>query len=193
MKRILTVCALELLFILAPAGGEVIYSYAGNDFTTGCTSCALDGYFTVSNLLADDLGGTSSGYAYITPDSFSFTNNDGLSITNVNEFQSTFSFKTDPEGNIVNWVIELTYNNSFGNNIVSSDCDICTIPSGSGVADSSYINGVPVGENDATPGTWSVIETPEPSMLLIAGAGLVGVILRRQPTPKRASGTCPWT
>jgi hypothetical protein len=168
-----------LLLSPFPARSEIIYTYMGNDFTSGCTSCSVDGNFEVSSPLGDNLGDTSSGYSSITPDAFSFTNNDGLSITNRNEFQSAFSFKTDSNGNIVDWVIELTYDNSFGSNIVSFNCDICNVPvPGSGVADSTYFGGAPEGQAINDPGIWT--EAPEPSPFPLSFVMLLVALLSRR-------------
>ena len=170
--------ALSILVLLMPARADTVYSYTGNPFTTGVTqnsgltplpfgpftaNDSVSGSFTVPTPF-----GPFEPLHVITPTSFSFT--DGVdTITNLNSTLSSFQIRT-ASGHIMDWDIFADSNNAFvdTSNIMGTGGD-----EGQETDNQGHFVGA---ENLDDPGTWTVSTTvPEPSSLLLFGAGAIGL------------------
>lgn len=111
---------------LAPCAraDSITYTYTGNPFpadalygsyVTGCAdvpvtgACAIDGTFTLSAPLGDNLTGVES-YTQTAVESFSFTDGFNTLTDSTPDSYSSFYFDTDANGNIIAWNIEISLN-----------------------------------------------------------------------------------
>ncbi len=174
------------LLYSVPVQADTTYTYTGNAFDEQGSSllpcppvCNISGWITVGSPLAASLALES-----ITPSSFSFT--DGqvtLDNSNVNLANNYEIYAgTDATGNINNWAITLSAPVPAGSATILYTFNTTVLtPQGSGQQDGVvlYPN---MGQNEVqgnsqNPGSWTI--TPEPSGLLLPGAGLfpLGVLL----------------
>jgi len=89
------------LFCALPAKADEIYSYTGNDLS-GCASCYVSVTFTLPTALGGPLTDDN-----VTADvtSFTFTDNDGQTISNTDAtlYSDDFEFWTSASGAITEW------------------------------------------------------------------------------------------
>lgn len=170
------------IFAAPPASaGPVVYKYTGNDFTTvfasGYTTAdKITGTITLSSALPDSLTTLTDETALVTAYSFSDGVNSFVSPCCDSGNQTIFDFTTDSSGNITDWVVTLeTDDNHTGD---------MTTQGGVTAFDQSLVGGVLGGDNNGSPGVWtlesSVSPVPEPAtwMLLVLGFGAAGWRLR---------------
>ncbi len=178
--------SLVVLSLARPASADETYTYTGNPFSTfsgtdACPPvCGLSGSFTVATPLGDNFAP-----AFLTVESFSFTDG-GFTFTPTTAVGiEGIKVGTNALGQIDVWEIDLAtastsgvYQGIYG-----------TIQTGF-IFDESYVYDQNTGEhlamatNDDNPGTWvassSSPSMPEPSSLLLLGAGLLSVASGRR-------------
>ena len=190
------VCSILGFGWVSSAQGDTTYTYLGNPFTSfscgGLTFCqdqfpsgggAVDGFFTTT-LTPSQLTNLSSFVVSTSISSCLFNPNVGWSTELPLDFIQCFiSISTDSSGNITAWNVSEDGSQCF--TIVCYDEQAITI-SVNGMAVDQLAEGrcpdQPIcpapatGEVDGAPGTWTRTMTPEPSSLLLLGAGLLGIL-----------------
>lgn len=87
MRALCATLFMGLFLYSIPAKADSVYTYTGHNFDVGCTTCSISGWFAVAVPLAPDLDGSGGCTADCTPpiipDSFSFTDNGGVTITSL--------------------------------------------------------------------------------------------------------------
>ena len=182
--------SLVVLSLTLPARADETYTYTGNPFTyfsgvDSCPSvCAISGSFTLASALGSTAFPTTP-----TPLSYSFTDGN-FTWTSSNSSIAVFEFGTDSTGNIDAWIISLYETTNIRDTLYSCGSSVC----GSSFHYTGYDNsqlvevspfsilGNAIVENEA--GTWvassSSPSLPEPSSLLLLGAGVLGVASGRR-------------
>lgn len=181
--------ALVAAFIVAAPRAHAItmYTYTGNPFTDFnplgppnpyTTSDYVHGYFTTAAPLAAslseyDITGVVLSWA------FNDFADDHLPITSgppAGFYLTDTNVSTDGGGNIIQWKIGVTngtlpahYISTYATNGFATDIDNGDLNAQAG----------PTAWNVNTPGTWTI--TPEPSALLLVGAGLAGLAVAGTP------------
>jgi hypothetical protein len=173
---------LMLFFSLAfGARADETYTYTGNPYTSyldgTCPSvCGVTATFDLSSALAPDMPLTD-----ITPVSFSITDG-SVTESSTTVFSlyevSSFEVSTNSLGDILTWDVYATACCINGQYYM---IETRNIPSGlgSGVLDQTQTYDVGEAFNEFDPGTWtstSVVPTPEPGILPLLGAGLLGIL-----------------
>jgi hypothetical protein len=165
------------LFTAVPkAMASVLYSYAGNPFTTFSSMIpgppvdydaggSVSGEFTVASALGDNFSGN------VTPTQFSFSNQLFVITNNTSQDHFSFYIQTSDNGPINQWTINLFAGDLFGLNISTSNSGDST----SSIGPTTFIE---ASNND--PGSWSYKPslTPLPSSLSLfaLGLGAIGLL-----------------
>ena len=178
------VCFLLAAAFPGTASADQTYTYTGNPFTndqgtdTCPPECSLSGSFAVSSAL-----GVGLSYVELSPTSYSFT--DGNTVWNQSDSTiDGFLMSTNGTGQITNWEIELVLNSGLqpwffsANNGPNINCVGCfgTVDQTES-SDSNSFTGIAYNGNDE--GTWTVGavgRVPEPSSILMLGAGILGLL-----------------
>jgi hypothetical protein len=173
----LTVCAFVVL-VCTVAPAAVTYGYVGNRFDQWgqgyqCPPvCNVDGSFTLAQPLASNL----PEFTPVTPISMTLESG-GVSLTLANVAQYHITLSTDGSGNIGYFSLFM-YGDPGTSRIVAQNTSI----TGGTFDDIHYIDtngnlGPIAGIVRDNPGTWSVVvNTPEPSSLLLFGGAFCGVL-----------------
>jgi hypothetical protein len=162
-----------------------VYTYTGNDFTSGSgpytTSDKVTGSVTFSAPLGDNFAGNASA----TMLSYNFS--DGVGPQNIGGTQpvfpngGTFTFGTDSSGAIVSWNVDLLVflppNRTETKGIQTENDSANVIDTGNLDVESGFVG---VGSVSGSPGTWVETIVPEPSAgaLFVSFAALVFVFGR---------------
>jgi hypothetical protein len=179
-RSLLFTLLLGLLWLVLPGTGraDTVYTYTGNAFDAatagapaGATSISIT--FVVAQPLID------MAFGPLTPESFSIT--DGAnSITNTTDDSSglgftTFELSTGLDGLPDQWnisvfnaadILNLESVNQPG--AVFDDSRICIVGQWGNCAEFGEASSV-------APGSWSIVQSPEPSSLLLFDFGLLGL------------------
>jgi hypothetical protein len=206
MSRILAIVAVFVFLCVAcasPASATTIYTYTGKPFTTcsgvyavpGTSTCNgtyfVSGSFTVANPLANGLVEDHITGSVLA---MSFTDNGPIGALTNPFFIQTLAVWTNGAGTIVNWtdiiLADTIHLPGVCGTPLAHPCEIDTInaPSTNFICSFAPYS-CPLdratfddfGTNTTTPGTWSrmdVTTTPEPSSILLLGAGLLAVSRR---------------
>ncbi len=185
------------------ARAATIYTYTGGDFVsrliadetppreTYTTSMRVSGFFELNSALAPGLDDQN-----ITADLLNYSFNDGrTTITPLNAARANFVVSTDDTGQIVEWVINL----SFGNLLVAGDQSRSIFTSngfdrGRILECGSSCRLQFIDQAMGQPGQWTVVgpspvPLPAPVLLLAAalgGLGLAGWASRRTSKPRHS-------
>lgn len=200
MKRHLPLCflvsALGLISLFPlPVLGDTIYTLTGKPYTelskiAPNTYPNLPNYYALSGEFRTTMTGTQlenlSDFTIPAASivSFSFTDGSALSITQQNETSAQFSVSTNPTGAITAWGIELYGDGTepgmvykvvscYEDEPVCSSNDIFDF-SGVGTINNGFWSATyGSGQQIGNPDTWTVMDTPEPSTLILLGFGLL--------------------
>ena len=158
-------CFLLAIGLCPVAAADTIYTYTGNPFNqfSGGATCPPICSISVSLTLAQPLPGDLPFLTLISPLSFSFTDGN-TTITQQNQSFMSFLVTTDSQGNIEAWDMEV----SSGNPFFGIFLELQTIGFFKDFSE-DHTNLAAVVNN---PGTWTSTSVPEPSSLLLFGAGL---------------------
>lgn len=197
----LVVCSVFALGLASTANADTfVYSYQGlpfnnriNGYVCSPGPCEISGSFTVAAQLFADLSDAS-----VTPDSYSFTDGNGFSLSSCAPMVScsgitVTGIDTDAMGNMTAWYVSVI--GCFGH----CDLETDTIGMSGDVSFPGPGAGSPEAFNAGTPGTWTcedmgptgsespcpvapAASTPEPSCLCLLGAGLLslGAVRRKR-------------
>jgi hypothetical protein len=201
-KFVLSIGLLGLLCLTLPGSVRAdTYSYTSNDLNlcegidaTYCNNAPYTETITFTTATPGPLA--ANFYDVVAVSSFSFTDTEGLDLTDANIADNTsydeyFILQTDASGDITGWNIlaesysasgpEL-FGYSYNLNGNNTDETINETLNSSGYATAggySYNEGVTNG-GDALPGTWidetTATNTPEPSSFLLLGTGLLALV-----------------
>jgi hypothetical protein len=174
-------CAFVVL-VCTVASANVTYSYVGNPFDQfgqgyQCPPvCNVEASFTVAQPLAPNL----PEFSPVTPISMTLDSG-GVLLTLANVAQYHITVSTDGSGNIGYFSLFM-YGDPGTARIVAQ----YTSMAGGTFDDIHYIDangklGPIAGIVRDNPGTWSVVNTPEPSSLLLLGSAVLGAITRIRP------------
>ena len=171
----------------APSVRADTYTYfPSENFTNygGTYNSSAETSFAGSNFtIAGSLGDNTYDLVFL-PDSFNFT--DGFNTITSADYDapnSQFSFTTDGSGNVIAWAVYIANGDDSLAMFAGTFNTTCALATGSLACDYTG-SGTPPSPNfayDTQPGQW--IDTPEPSSLLMAGTGLLGLLgmgLRRE-------------
>lgn len=151
--------------------------FGGDSCSGGVGECRLSATFT----LVSPLGPSLTDFN-VTPLTWDFS--DGVNtLTQANSSAINFTFWTDSGANIIAWNFGVTDPTYYSPTEYLNLSSGYSYPPGSGGQDTSCsINGIngPYCATQFTgpglPGTWSVVETPEPSSLLLLGGSILSLL-----------------
>jgi hypothetical protein len=161
MKRVFIIAV--LLIIPALAKADSVWTYTGNSVSNDIFAitqppnpcgCALDGFVTL------DANNVVTGYSFTAAgDTLTQSNSTGLLGRDI---FAVFN----PADDYFRWAVFITGNDGVAihSNFDGSNAD----------STDSSSNGLFV---DSNPGTWSLVSTPEPSSIILLGAGLTALAL----------------
>jgi PEP-CTERM motif len=187
----LLVFSLLALCMATPACADATYQYTGKPFTSffgddacvsGVGQCQITGTVTFATTLADNLSVVCC-VLNVTALSYSFT--DGFYTLNQANSQQFFAFSTDSSGDITGWNFGLGTHSTCGSPL-AFDCYVIEGIDAFGEHgdDSKDYFVTPSGGQSFVDGTWTLVSVtgtvPEPSALLLLGAGLVGIAAMRR-------------